>query len=66
MLIVSSASVFRAICPHCRSVRILPIDEMRTFFEGKLPRPDWLAAEIECDCRIDNAEADSDHSESLS
>ena len=66
MLVVSSSSVFRAICPHCRSVMILPFDEMRTFFEGKLPRPDWLAAKIECDCNIGDEDRDSERSDSVS
>ena len=66
MLVVSSAFAFRATCPHCRSVLILPFDDMRTFFEGELPRPDWLAAKIECDCNVGDEDCDSDRSESLS
>ena len=63
MLVVSSAFAFRAICPLCRSVLILPFDDMKAFFDGELPRPDWLAAKIECDCQIDDTEADAEQSD---
>jgi len=60
MLVVSSAFAFRAICPHCRSVMILPFDDTKTFFEGELPRPDWLAANIECDCEVNDEDWDTE------
>jgi hypothetical protein len=65
MLVVSSAFAFRAICPHCRSVTILPFDETKFHFEGELPRPDWLAANIECACKIGHADEGSESSGSV-
>lgn len=71
MLVVSSASAFRAICPRCRSVLMLPFGVTKIFFEGQLPRPDWLAANIECACEFSDEDCDSDrlrrrHARSLS